>query len=358
MLVRLIIPLGILVVLVGIAMLGWNSPPPPERIPPIMFCEKAKIETGDIGPANILFLGSSRTGAAIDTEYLQEVLANNGKPLRAQAITVLRSEHTFLLYLFDEYVEKNGVPDTVYLEHMLTTRGADLDRQYKTNALIEASVTTKKAVPYSFVSELQNTISKHHSNPSNRFLRGDYTSAAEYISDRFVYSVYDSLSRPKTAFSSTTAYCSRVSRDPEVERLFNTGHVSSEAKLSNALRMTEERKAASLNEIADFQPDNIEDPRRSYDKTITQAMITQIKSRGVKTVNVIHYPDIRMNAEESLQAQMNAAYLDADKIVRDDLLHILGDVDFDLLFYNQNHVNVFGAKLITDYIADEVVKVD
>lgn len=173
----------------------------------------AALATGD-GPADdVLFVGSSRTGAALDPRYIQSLLRAGGRPdARVDRLITWGSDHVHLNLLLRAYLRHRGPPDRVFLE-MTVHEDPGLRRWGTADAL---PVLDVHSLRYADLADYRDLMADPRLAAASTerlvFLQARHMNSVEFMSAKLVQGLYHFIDNPLGLFRDLDADCSDAAR--------------------------------------------------------------------------------------------------------------------------------------------------
>lgn len=297
-------------------------------------------------PAEILLLGNSQAGAAIDPVHLGRLL-DPSDPVRVEKMAIVRSDIVSLRMLVDEYVAKRGVPKLVLFQPIF-------QRSTVSGAPRGIPVHSRDHLGFQSWENLISIRETAVANPTESFMpewaRKGYRNTAQLWVDRQVERIIASLSVIRVA--ATKRFC----RSDERFRIagnwpYDTVPLAPGDYTGPVLNA--EARRDWRRKMADRQALRAESPDLRFELDQNLKAIAAIEVRG-GTVTLISYPSEGRAARDAAEI---ASYRKAFRRDVIDMRSVLTDSAQEQLeqsYRDPVHVNFEGTEILTEQLAREL----
>ena len=370
MLKTLIVPSIILLIMLSVATYVGRSEVHLHGLAPIRDTCINQSASRSGRASDVLFVGSSRTGAAIDTSYIENRLKQKGYDLTVEQIIATGRDMTYLNLLSRKYIKNKGLPKHVFIEIIYNNRTAE-----QINSLHpEPSVRSILLSDYKLYNEL---LSDEPFNAPLNFIQKNYTSTIDYISTKYVSSLYLAAKRPEIFYTDYKKECenydewSHVLMDKDygfidgyLDDIF-AGKTNHDCRylLISPYDPQNKPEYCKKNHPIDFHENEIlivprdpASPSRDHENLSVKALINLFLSSGSDTVTLYilpsFYDEVPSDEEkDDYMKEFNTPMIHVTDLYKSDKHKML-----PFLYRDPNHYNVEGAKIITEHFEKEIIQ--
>ncbi len=336
--------------------LGWLPPVIAAAITTAMIIVGSRLETYDldstfhcghevateqIAAADILLVGNSQTGAAIDAAYLEQLVEHD---VSIEKLALVQANIVALRMLVDDYVENRGAPKLVVLQPMVV-------RAEHWQQAPGRPVHPRVNLAYQEWDDLVAVQQAAQLSPTGSAIPATF--AKEYRSvpamwiDRQVERIIAFLSWPR--MRDTRAAC----------------YSSVKYKLSGAwpydqLPLEADREVYSLDEaaqarwaadIAQRKPADVLAPSRTFEMDQFRKLIDSLEDAGTKVI-MVGYPSLHMAEQDEAEFADYGIALNTEVINLRSSLSEEKRAELEGEFRDPLHVNFEGAEILTQGMAE------
>ena len=307
-------------------------------------------------PADVLFVGTSRTKKAIDLDYMRSRM----QQLEGVYSTVDRIEtsgpNQFAAAAYSlSYLKNRGVPKVVIIENMFTVQKGDLYRQqYKPDVYLDVQGTPARFTKLEQYRKIQSQLDKQSGHTFKDYFDTRYVGPLEFHTTRIKNVIYDFLSSPLMVTKPLSSVCKK--RLETTENREPGKYIELNLSEAQPLSLKEEDKA--LRRLKKFIPINSKDENRNYDIGLMQYLISIYRDAGVETVIVWFPSDYRLDYDKRAFDIVNAQYSGLDKVLYKEIVDYLSPYDRRKIFWNANHLNEYGGRLVSNFWIQELASYD
>jgi len=307
-------------------------------------------------PADVLFVGSSRTKKAIDLDHIRIRMQELGGVYSTFDRIETSGPQQFSIAAFSlSYLKNRGVPKVVIIENMFTVqKGALYRQQYKPNVYLDLHGTSARFTKPEQYREIQSQLDKQSGHTFKDYLDTRYIGSLEFHAARIKNVIYDFLSSPLMVAKPLSRVCEK--RFETTENRKPGKHIMINLSQAESLSLDEEEKA--LRQLKKFIPISPEDANRHYDIALMQYLISMYRDAGAERIIVWFPNDYRLDYNKQTFDIVNAQYSDIDKVLYKELVDYLSPYDRRKIFWNANHLNEYGARLVSNFWIQELISYD
>lgn len=301
--------------------------------------------------ANILFMGNSRSGAAIDAGYIEDQINTKSQVYRTvERLALTDNDYPAMRILTERYLKSRGAPDTVILQIIHET-----SKPQKKN--VGKPVLTRRALSYGNMDQLLRIQlnAKYNSNStlSSEYIAQGYRSMPAALVGAFATGIYASIrSIHKFLLFQNFGCADSEQMLHKQSEMWMHNDILSNSK--EVLKTTEAELEAAIAKEGELLPLQIDSPMRYFENDQLSKLISTWKAVG-STVYITHIPalDETMLTKteiESLERQFsNVHYL----AIGSDFLS--NRLEEKVQFYrDRTHVNIQGAEEISSKFANRL----
>jgi hypothetical protein len=316
----------------------------PDRARPM--CTKEQI-VSDQEPSDVLFIGTSRTGAAIDPILIAKNLENEFDSAEKAVLTGSSEFERNLLYL--TYARHRGVPRVLAIE---TSFSSTTSETWRFPSPPSATWPSNRAVMMFDVGVYQNLISNLQANggvtASNTFFRSEYQTVAGYFFRRLESGFSFALKSPQLAITPLDT-CTWGTTPIQGKWVLG----DAEPYDSETAPMATEKKLTQWADLASqFLPFDPTNETTTLELSLIENLIETAYEDGVESVVLYYLPSAWEEPDVSgvsfLAAHLeNIEFFDATTVLVDD-----DRPDLRFQRPNLSHVNRFAAYEISSQFAE------
>lgn len=306
----------------------------------------SEVATTDSPAADILFIGNSQTGAAIDQLYLQELVDSQGS-VKVEKLAVVQANIVVLRMLVDDYVRHRGVPKTVVFqpivvkaEHWQQPAGHPVHPRANValqdwNDLVEVQRNAKLSPSESIVPYWGE--------------KGYRTIPAMWV-DRQVERITATLSVPR--IGSVRKACSTRARF-QLSGIWPYGRLPLKEGDYAGPTVDAEMRMNWENDISQRKPASVLDPARTFEIDQHHKLIASLEAAGSQVI-LVGYPSLGQAETDSAEFKEFGKALGQEVLYVRDLLSPEEQGKIETLYRDPLHLNFGGAEIITQHMAAEL----
>lgn len=346
---RLIIPLLALaaytLIVVSVDYVGGYS------LPAEIVCLKTDINR-QVDKANVLFIGSSRTGAAVDPVYIESLLEDRaGKETSVYKINSTGPDLIFYNMMARDYLERAGAPEHVYIELMYAIKKtSEFYETHKNRPLIPYLST--KGIMLGDVSDYTALLVTEPFDESSKVIFRKYKNPAQFLASKSNSAFYHFIRHPVSSYGDW-----RDCQDTDSWRrkggLWIYGSLDKEAVdsdvlLTGALR-TSPQFQYSLRNIEPRLPDSA---ARVYENESLNALKDLFLRAGTKSVNFVFFPSYHEEMSTLDRATYEEKFAGANLVFLQDLY--ADKPTLSEMFRDPHHFNKSGALIVSRALSENI----
>ncbi len=306
----------------------------------------------DAAAADVLFVGTSRTGRGIDAGYIQKHLASEyGKPLTVERISLSSSNAPQFRPVLRRYVAERGAPKLVFLQLLYNFKPEN-------ERTADMPVNPPRNVAFASVSELmeirRTAQLNDHDTVLPRSLEAGYSSLPAMLLAKLEMSIVAAMKYPAHWVLRRTAGC----KGDEMHRHWNRFRIYN--SIDDQVRFepeTEERKRmrlANLKITGEYLPLAPLSPKRRFENGQIKAMIDLLEKAGSRVV-LMYLPALgeRTIAPEAHEA-LKAVFPNNQLVHPMSLFAGEAGDKLAISFVDTHHVNLYGALQFSRYFAAQI----
>lgn len=346
---RVVIPIALLIVIIGSSFRALSSAKLPDTA--YLSCHVATLRA-DAPPADVVFFGSSRTGAGIDAQVVADVLAADAAPLR--------TVEKFSLPLGSEldrdlsvrtYLRHRGVPKVLAIE-------ASFERvpERITGSAVRPSGRTSTLYDVEVYEEfIAGQRARGRAGLLDTYVRSRFQSTPGYFFDRLGVG-FDHASRSPQLVAWPVDQCGNR-RGSRTGRWVNPGDAKPyvEAEASKP----EQRKLRKLRRMTNrSRPINLRSRWASQELRLVRVTVDAALAAGVEHVVVYYFPSFD-EPPNYIDLRILARWLPDVTIF--DGRKVFADPTRPLLrfqYYDGNHANLFGAHELSSALGHAIATLE
>ena len=337
---RVVLPVSILVAIVVPSFSILQSASLPDLN--YVLCQMHLVKTSE-PPADIVFFGSSRTGAAIDAERVASEL--EGELETAEKVVLTLGSELDRNLAYRTYAKYRGIPKVLAIEMSFEHRSELADEQ---NSLVRPTGRTVTLFETDIYQDLLASLrSDGNASLSETYVESTYLSPPGYFFDRLGVGADLALRSPTDAMSPTEECVWTF--EPRRGRWVvgdTQPYNDAKGKVPSAKEQRRWTRAAES-----WRRFDLEDPLTQAEVMMLNDMVDSAYADGVETVVLYYLPSFEAPAAmidiEGLQERIsNAVIFDAREVLRDEARPLL-----QLQYYDAFHLNRFAAYEVSSAIA-------
>lgn len=307
-------------------------------------------------PADVLFVGTSRTKKAIDLDHIRLRMQQLGGVYSTIDRLETSGPDQFSAAAYSlSYLKSRGVPKVVIIENMFTVQKGTLYRQqYKPDIYLDLHGTAARFTKPEQYRKIQSQLDKQSGHTFKDYFDTRYVGPLEFRTTRIKNVIYDFLSSPLMVSKPLSTVCEK--RLETIENREPGKHI--EMNLSEAQPLSLEEEDKALRRLKKFIPINSKDENRHYDIALMQYLISIYRDAGVESVIVWFPSDYRLDYDKQAFDIVNAQYTGIDKVLYKEIVDYLSPHDKRKIFWNANHLNEYGARLVSNFWIQELISYD
>lgn len=314
----------------------------------VFHCNRALTQL-DQPAADILFVGNSQTGAAIDTKYVADLVDPSGKT-RVEKLAIVQGHIVAVRMTLDDYVEHRGAPKLIVLQPMVVRAE---EWQKPAGRPIHPRVNLDYQ-PWDEIAALQRD-AKFAPHPLGlpEWVHAGYRSLPAVFVDRIVERISAALSYPRMIkYKRMCEKPDLMFRQADRWPLGNIKGPTEAGALPNVSDATHAEWAAELRKR---RPAAFNDPSRLFEIDQHRKLLASLRKSGSK-VMLVGYP-IYSTAQEDAQN-----FKDLSKVLGEPVIDIRSlltpeeQAELEKRFRDPFHVSFPGAELLSRHLAEEAAK--
>ncbi len=298
------------------------------------------------GPAaDILILGNSQAGAAIDTLYLEKLLAERtGKAVSVNKLPMTGSSPVPTRMLVRQYLANRGAPDLVLMQ-------PQFQRQDENASTPGAPIHLSDAMGHARWSDLQalreDVVHDTGPSPLPYWARAGYRNGLRLATDRMATNISGVLSASRTR--EQRAFCASEERyrlagnwpygDLPLQPGDLVGPVLNDAGREHWKDRMARRVTLDLTE-----------PERTFEIDQNRKLIAELENAGTRVV-LMTYPSLERKVSDARETEVFRQLFDREMMAVDGILTQAERDHLRQTFRDPVHVNFEGAQIITQALA-------
>jgi hypothetical protein len=329
---RVVIPIALLVVIIGSSFRALSS----AKLPKIGFltCQMQLLRT-DQPPADVVFFGSSRTGAAVDTTALAGALDGHGVRSVEKVMLTLGSELDRDL-LFRTYTRHRGVPKVLAIEVSFERNPGRLKAEGMLRPTGRTATLFDAEVYAEFVGDHR---ARGQAGLFNTYVRSRFQSTPSFFFDR-VGAGFDHALRTPQVVAFPVERCGTAWTEKEGRWVTDNSQPYDEA---TATKPSGKKQKKWKSQLAKYHSINFRTPWAKQELLLLRALVDYAFEVGVQQVLLYYLPSFRESPKaidlRRLQALVpRATIFDGRTVMFDPARPTLQYQHFDA-----NHINKFAA---------------
>ena len=343
---RSLIPIGILAAMGALAFAGAQART--YELPPHVECNYRLARSGD-APADILFIGNSRSGAAIDPKFVSDRLSEQvGRAVRAERIALTRPYLPQFQLISREYAEHRGYPDIVVLQLLYNRNPKKQDR-------VDRPIHELRNIAYGDLQDLYDIQADARPNRSWLSARLDkgWRPMPAVALDKFSTNIYAALRYPARAIRDGIPDCdSREGKRQSAKWLYDDLDIaaSQPPKAPSEDEARKWRKRTSRYLGTDAQA-----TFRGFENDQIDRLIAMWRGGGSR-VRLVIYPHVYETLSASERAAIATRFPEAELVDGVNALAAGMAAPYPAYYRDPNHVNSDGALVISTFVAAELAR--
>ena len=305
-----------------------------------------EVANEDRPPADILIVGNSQTGAAIDPLYVEELI-DPARGVRVEKLAIVQANIAGMRMMVQEYLEKRGAPKLIVYQPMVVVADA-----WQTPA--GHPIHPRANLAYQDWDKLVKLQKDAVSSPTDSWLphwaeRGYRTIPAMWI-DRQVERMIATLSIPR--LSGTKASC-RSEYKYKLAIIWPYGQMEPIPGDPRYEPVDDASLSDWENNVSSRKPTDIFNPSRMFEIDQNRKLIAEMKAAGSE-VMLVGYPS------KGRKDQDVSDFADYGKVFGSEVTDIRGLLSpeeqqkLETLFRDPIHLNFGGAEIISRHMAEEL----
>lgn len=296
---------------------------------------------------DLLFLGNSRTGAAIDPVYVARRIDGRGRNRpTVERIAMTSPDTAAATVLARTYLSHRGAPDVVVLQLMYER---DLDDLRKIGTPIHAP----RSIAYGGLADLYHVQASARLSPVEhglpRWLQPGYRPFAGVMLDKAITNIYSALEAPDRWLSGEAHRC-------DGDRLFGQSLLWVYDENWSAGPVTPKPASPSsvatwLRTVSEYVPIDPADPVRQFENHQLHELIELFERHGSKVL-LMHFPTFGQPIPDEGVSALAAEFSDNRLIDISGYFAKVTAGNEAGYFRDEDHVNHAGAILISRFLAD------
>ena len=309
----------------------------------------------DAPAADILFLGSSRTGRGIDPVYVQDRLATeHGMDSSVERIALPGSFAQQYRPVLQSYLDVRGAPDVLFLQVLYNFRP---ERQ----SHIDIPINPGQNLAFATLGEVVDIHRTAVLNPGDalvpRWLDREYLNLPASLLARFELTVFAALKLPVHMVQGRRTACKDeiMFRHNHPIRLF--GDLSDDIEFVPETTQQRTKRAANEKVTDGYLPIDPSAPWRAFENQQMQKVI-DIATQAGSTVVLYYLPAL---GEEHFPETVEQDF--ATLFPQTPLIHPMSLYDgpqakeIAVSYYDTHHFDKYGALLVSRYFSDRVAEI-
>ncbi len=318
-----------------------------ENITPLHIC--ANWSWDKKPDSDILFIGSSRTFRAINLSELKRGLNTAGHDI--DNIEMIWTDFPNLLvkaWAVEDYLSTGANPKIIILENSMAQKARDF-RERKSDSTLTLLPVSQRYMPAQTHHKLQTQMNKRLDENWRKFFRAGYMNQVEFKIQQWRSIFYDFLDSPKLALSAREEICPQAMTSWDTRKTEDRGDYGDET-------ISDEMHPVMENNVSKYFDYNPKAEERSYEIAMMGYLLEQLEETNPEKIYLWFPGHYGMDYNPSLEPDFRELLPEIDAIVGSEVVEALKVSDRQALFYNENHVNHEGRKLITDLWIEKLDK--
>jgi hypothetical protein len=308
-------------------------------------CQMSLIRSGE-QPSDVVFLGSSRTGAAIDVERFEQTFGGDLQTAEKVVFTLGSELDRNLAYR--TYVEHRGVPRVLAVElsfERYTDRVIDQGSLYRTTSRSETLFEAR-----AYRQMLASLRSRGDAPLADTYMRSAWSTPGGFFFRRLGIGFDFAMRDPSLALDPSDT-CAWPNDPREGSWIVGNSEPYDEAK---AKIPQQEKLDRWTRNSGRMRPLDLDDPYTEQEMVLLNDLVEQAHADGVESVFVYYLPSYAERAD-SIDLDAVSGRLPGVEVF--DARTVMGDPQrpsLRLQHFNANHVNRFAAYEISVTFADRL----
>ncbi len=299
--------------------------------------------------SDILFVGSSRTFRAVNLSELKRGLNAAGHDI--DNIEMIWTDFPNLLvkaWAVEDYLSTGANPKIIILENSMAQKARDF-RERKNNSTLTMLPVSQRYMPVTTHQKIQKHLDEQFSENWRKFLRAGHMNAMEFKIQQWRTIFYDFIDSPKYALKSRDDIC------PEAMTSWDTRQTEDRGDYGNEI-ITDDLHPVMIDNVSKYFDYDPKTEERAYEVAMMRYLTEQIEAATPEKIYLWFPGHYGMDYDPSLEPDFMELLPEIDEIIGSEVVKALKDFDRQTLFYNENHVNHKGRKLITDLWTEKLDK--
>lgn len=306
-------------------------------------CQTHIIKSDD-APSDLVFFGSSRTGAGIDVEAVADAFTT-GALTTAEKVAYTEGNELDRNLAYRTYAKHRGVPEVVAIELSFERKS---ERVEDLGTMLRPTTRTATLFETSVYQQMLWSLRQHGGGGVvDTFVKSSYQSSPSYFFDRLGIGADQALRSPGQAISPTDEctwdYKPRPGRwvvgnsEPYVE--------------ANAKKPKQKKQDAWTAEVQGYRPLDFDDPFTQEEMLLVEDLVDKVLDDGAHAVILYYLPSFNelpsaIDLEELQRRFPEAIIFDGREVLWDEARPKLR-----MQHYDENHLNRFAAHEISVALA-------
>jgi hypothetical protein len=346
------VPFVAVAVLAALAVLGARGKA--FNVPAVVTCAY-QLGALDAPGADVLFIGSSRTGRGIDHGYIMSQLkADTGRDIRVERLVMTRPEVPQFRPLIRRYVEQRGAPKEVFLQLLYNF---DPDRQSTWDVPVNG-IRNIAMTDLAEMAEIQTTAQLNdHGTVLPRTLENGYLSLPVVALTKLEANIYSALRWPGQKLLGRLDPC----QGRQLQIQANDRWVFNSVTDDLAFSLTDRQQrilAVNARRAAKFLPMAPTDPMRRFENDQMHHIISELQAAGSR-VHLLLMPalgDTELSQAE--REDLETAFPGLRIVQPYDLFKGAAGAELAQSFADTHHATPFGALQYSRYFASVIAGLD
>jgi hypothetical protein len=349
---RLSVPVLVLVTTAIVYLLsleGYSA-----KLPYGKVCRQWSWENSSGAPADVLFVGTSRTFRAIQLPWMRNNLATgNSRYKTIDKMDVGGPEHIMAVGNSMAYLENRGVPKVVVIENIFTQRGRERQSQLRTDVYAQLSPTLSRYMAAGKYWSIQSQLDDQSGHTLADFLDVEYTGPIEFQAEKLKNVLYEFLGAPHMVMNQLSDVCKKY-----YDKVQSRDGRKSKIRYADSKPLTAREVKRNLRYLKSFVPLDPKADYRTYDVALMRLLISIFKQAGTEKIIVWLPNDYLLGYDQDVDRALTSLYDESDEIIYREIVEVLEPYDKRRIFRNSSHVNKYGARFVSDFWLREISSYD
>ena len=299
----------------------------------------------DSPPADILILGNSQAGAAIDTLYLEDLLAEQtGRRISITKLPMTGSSPVPTRMLVRRYLAHRGAPDLVLMQPQFQRQDADAKTP---GAPIHLSDAMGHASWSDLLALREDVVHDTGASPLPYWARAGYRNELRLLTDRTVANIAGILSASRTR--GQREFCDSEERY-RLAGNWPYGDLPLQPGDLVGPILDDAGRAHWKDRMARRAMLDLSSPERTFEIDQNRKLITELESAGTHVV-LMTFPSLEREASDARETDEFAQLFEREMMSVDSILTPSERAHLGRSFRDPVHVNFEGAQIITQALA-------